>query len=113
MTSERSQRLRRDQVPAELHTAGRRVSAHLQEICGDAALVESDEALPIGTSVRLDVGLPGLRAPVELAGRVIRSATGEVRRHSLALLFSDPSPAAVARVEFYVSLLEAQTAPGN
>jgi hypothetical protein len=89
------------------------MSAHLQDICGDAALVESDEALPVGTSVRLDVDLPGLRAPVALPGRVIRAASGEVRRHALALLFSNPSPAAVARVEFYVSLLEGQATPGN
>lgn len=116
MTNERRKWPRREvDVPALLHAEGRTLTARLRDICRDAALLESDTLLDLGTAVGLDVTLPGLSSPMTLQGRVIRTAAGDVQAHALAVLFDDVPVGDAMRIDFFVALYEnergAQTSP--
>lgn len=108
MTQERRRTPRRDvDVPALLKLAERTLEVRLHDICRDAALVETDDAaLDVGAVVGLSLALPGLPLPIDLTGRVIRAAAGEVRARALAVLFDEVPPGDATRIDFFVALYD-------
>lgn len=112
MTHERRKTPRRAvDVPARLRLAGDVVDVRLHDICRDAALVEGNTPLDVGTRVELAVTLPGLATPIELAGHVIRSDVGDMHAHAFAVLFDDVSPGDATRIDFYVALYDERGSP--
>jgi hypothetical protein len=81
---------------------GRSFPGRLRDICRDAALVEVHEALPLDARVVLTVELPGA-GTVEVAGRVIRVTEGEGDARSMAILFTDATPAAATKIDLFLS----------
>lgn len=112
MTPERRKRPRRDvDVPARLHVDGRTLAARLRDICREAALVEADTPFDLGTQLGLTLTLPGLSTPIELRGRVIRAAPGEVHAHAMAVLFDEVPAGDGTRIDFFVALYDEQDEP--
>ncbi len=114
MTHERRRRPRREvDVQVRLSAAGRALDGHLHDVCRDAALVEADEALELEQVVELSVPLPGLGAPLDVRGRVIRVSPGDRRAHAMAVLFDDLPSGHAARIDFFVSLYDHEHAPAD
>jgi hypothetical protein len=89
-------------LPVRCMADGRSFPGRLRDICRDAALVEVHEALPLDARVVLTVDLPGA-GTVEVAGRVIRLTEGEGDARSMAVLFTDATPAAATRIDLFLS----------
>jgi hypothetical protein len=89
-------------LPVRCMADGRSFPGRLRDICRDAALVEVHEALPLDARVVLTVDLPGA-GTVEVAGRVIRVTEGEGDARSMAVLFTDATPAAATRIDLFLS----------
>jgi hypothetical protein len=89
-------------LPVRCMADGRSFPGRLRDICRDAALVEVHEALPLDARVVLTVELPGA-GTVEVAGRVIRVTEGEGDARSMAVLFTDATPAAATRIDLFLS----------
>lgn len=114
MTHERRKTPRRDvDVPAHLRLGEGTLDVRVHDICRDAALVEADSPVEVGTGVGLILALPGLSAPIELRGNVIRTAVGEKRAHALAVLFDDVPPGDATRIDFFVALHDERAAAGS
>jgi hypothetical protein len=90
------------ELPVRCRVEGRSFPARLRDICRDAALIEAHEAYPLETRMVLAIDLPGAGA-VEVAGRVIRLAEGEGDARGMAVLFTDATPAAVTRIDLFLS----------
>jgi PilZ domain len=93
-------------VPARLTVGGETFDALLHDVCRDAALVESDRELPLGTTVAMETTLPRVPGPVRATGSVIRIAGYGDGRHSVAILFDELEAASRMRVDLFVSELE-------
>jgi hypothetical protein len=93
-------------VPARLTVAGDTFDALLHDVCRDAALVESERELALGTQVAMETELPRVSGPVRAIGRVIRLAGYGDGRHSVAILFDELEPSSRMRVDLFVSELE-------
>lgn len=91
-------------VAARLTIGGAQHTGRLRDLCRDAALVEADRAWPLETEVTVAMELPGTGGPLEVSGRVIRLAPGEGGVTGLAILFTNVSPAAATRIDFFVAL---------
>lgn len=91
-------------VPIRIVDAGREHTARLCDICRDAALVECMESWPLDTELELKMGLPGVNEVIEARGRVIRVATSDQGAPAMALLFTDLTPLAGMRIDFFISL---------
>lgn len=78
----------------------------LHDVCRDAALVESDRELPLGTRVTMETTLPRVAGPVRAAGHVIRVAGYGDGRHNAAILFEELESASRMRIDLFVSELE-------
>ncbi|HEY7511753.1 MAG TPA: PilZ domain-containing protein [Vicinamibacteria bacterium] len=103
MTIERRKSPRKPaDLPVRCMADGRSFPGRLRDICRDAALVEVHEALPLDARVVLTVDLPGA-GTVEVAGRVIRVTEGEGDARSMAVLFTDATPAAATRIDLFLS----------
>ena len=93
-------------VPARLTVGGETIDALLHDVCRDAALVESERELALGTEVAVQTELPRVSGPVRATGRVIRIAGYGDGRHSVAILFDELETASRMRVDLFVSELE-------
>ncbi len=93
-------------VPARLTVAGETFEGLLHDVCRDAALVESERELALGTEVAIETELPRVAGPVRASGQVIRIAGYGDGRHSVAILFEELEPASRMRVDLFVSELE-------
>ncbi len=93
-------------VPARLTVGPNSFDALLHDVCRDAALVESDRDLPLGTLVKMETALPRVSGPVHATGQVIRVAGYGDGRHSAAILFDDLEPGSRMRIDLFVSELE-------
>jgi hypothetical protein len=91
------------EVPVRLTVAGSSFPGHLKDVCRDAVLVETHRSLPIDTEVTVAMALPGTRGPLEVGGRVIRVTPGEGDAQRLAILFTDVTPAAETRIDFFIA----------
>jgi hypothetical protein len=89
-------------LPVRCVVDGRSVPARLRDICRDAALVEAHETFPLETRMVLALELPGAGA-LEVAGRVIRLTEGEGDARGMAVLFTGATPAAVTRIDLFLS----------
>jgi len=91
------------EVPVRLTVAGHSFPGHLKDVCRDAALVETHRALPVDTGVALAMALPGTGGPLQVGGRVIRVTPGDGDAQRLAILFTDVTPAAETRIDFFIA----------
>ena len=79
-----------------LTAGGNAFPAYLKDLCRDAVLVETHQALPVDSQVAVAMALPGTGGPLEVGGRVIRVAPGDGDAHRVAILFTNVTPAAVS-----------------
>lgn len=93
-------------VPARLTVGPDTFDGLLHDVCRDAALVESERELPLGTAVTIETTLPRVAGSVRASGHVIRIAGYGDGRHSVAILFEDLEPSSRMRVDLFVSELE-------
>jgi len=91
------------EVPVRLTAGGNAFPGHLKDLCRDAVLVETHHALAIDASVAVAMALPGTGGPLEVGGRVIRVAPGEGDARRLAILFTNVTPAAETRIDFFIA----------
>jgi hypothetical protein len=91
-------------VPVRLTFGSDTSTGTLKDLCRDAALVESEHAAPLGSEVTLALALPGTGGPLQVGGRVVRLTPGEEGGHDLAVLFTEVSNAAEARIDFFITL---------
>jgi hypothetical protein len=104
MTDERrrSPRIVAD-VPARLTVGPDTFDGLLHDVCRDAALVECERELPLGTAVALTADLPRIAGTVQASGHVIRVAGYADGRHSAAILFEELTAAARMRIDLFLS----------
>jgi PilZ domain len=91
------------EVPVRLTAEGSAFPGHLKDLCRDAVLVETHQAFPVDARVAVAMALPGTGGPLEVEGRVIRVAPGDGDAHRLAILFTDVTPAAETRIDFFIA----------
>ena len=91
-------------VPVQITVDTERVMGQLKDICRDAALVEIPRSLPLGSEVAAALSLPGTGGPLEVVGKVVRVAPAEGGGQDTAILFTDVTPAAETRIDFFVAL---------
>src|SRR5262245_12121150 len=107
MTEERRKSPRYSvEIPVRLTARGASYPGRLRDVCRDAALVEVDRAWSLETPVALAMELPGTGGPLEVLGRVVRLVppTAPGAPHGIAVLFTDVSPAAATRIDFFIAL---------
>jgi hypothetical protein len=93
------------EVPVRLTARGASYPGRLRDICRDAALVEVDRPWSLETPVALAMELPGTGGPLEVLGRVVRLVPAQGGGpHGIAVLFTDVSPAAATRIDFFIAL---------
>jgi hypothetical protein len=97
-------------VPVRILDHGQEHQGRLRDICREAALFEASQSWPLESVLGLKMALPGVNEPIEVQGRVIRLASGEAGGQGVAILFTDVTPLAGMRIDFFVSL---QTDPGG
>ena len=90
-------------APVQLTAGGEAHPGILKDLCRDAVLVETHHALAIDASVAVAMALPGTGGPLEVGGRVIRVAPGEGDARRLAILFTNVTPAAETRIDFFIA----------
>jgi Tfp pilus assembly protein PilZ len=91
-------------VPALIFLGTERFMGQLKDICRDAALVETQRNLSLGTELALALALPGTGGPLQVAGKVVRVAPGEDSGQDVAVLFTNVTPHAETRIDFFVAL---------
>jgi PilZ domain-containing protein len=91
------------EVPVRLTAGGSAFPGHLKDLCRDAVLVETHQALAIDSHVSVAMALPGTGGPLEVGGRVIRVAPGDGDAHRVAILFTSVTPAAETRIDFFIA----------
>lgn len=96
-------------VEAQLALGAERFKGLLKDICRDAALLEVDRDVPVGSELAVVLELPGSEGPLQVVGTVVRQVQvpGE-QSQDVAVLFADMTPAAETRIDFFVAL---QTQP--
>jgi hypothetical protein len=82
--------------PARLHADDAVIEGRLVDLCREAAFLEVDRLLPVGTAVRVEMELPG-PAPLIVEGQVVRHGEGGV-----AVMFGPESPAAITRIDLFL-----------
>ncbi len=90
-------------VEAQLAHRAERFKGMLKDICRDAALVEVTRSLAQGDEVALALELPGAGGSLHVVGHVVRTAPGEHGGQDAAILFSDLTPAAETRIDFFIA----------
>jgi len=95
-------------VPARLSVGGEILMGRLRDVCRDAALAETQLSFAVDTEVVLAMELPGTGGPLQLRGRIARLAPGEQGGCGMAILFHDITPAAAARIDFFVAKQESE-----
>lgn len=96
-------------VPVQLTLDTERFNGVLHDICRDAALVEVQRGVPLGSRLALALLLPGTGGPLMVVGQVARLAPGEGAGQELAVLFTDVTTAAEARIDFFVALQDQES----
>jgi len=91
------------EVPVRLTANGASFPGHLKDVCRDAVLVETHRALPVDAEVSVAMALPGTGGPLEVGGRVVRVGHGEGDAHRVAILFTNVTPAAETRIDFFIA----------
>jgi hypothetical protein len=91
-------------VPVQIACGSERLSGLLMDLCRDAALIESATPIAVGTEVILAAELPGTGGPVQAVGKVVRLSPGPGGNHDMAVLFTDLSPAAETRIDYFIAL---------
>jgi hypothetical protein len=89
-------------VPVRVAAGSQESAGQLKDICRDAAFVEVDAPQSLESDVTLDLDLPG--GTLRVSGRVVRVAPEAGGRHGAAVLFTDLTPSAEARIGFFVAL---------
>ncbi len=90
-------------VPVRVTVEGRAHLGRLRDVCRDAALVETQGRWPLGTPVILAMELPGTEWPLQVSGTVIRMSAGEGDTTATAVVFTDLTPAAETRIDFFIA----------
>ena len=90
-------------VEAQVAHGAERFRGLLKDICRDAALVEVDRDIPVGSELALALELPGTGGPLHVVGTVVRLCAGE-HGQDVAILFTDVTPGAETRIDFFVAL---------
>jgi hypothetical protein len=88
-------------VPVHILDQGTEHQARLRDICRDAALVEAPQTWPLESELGLKMALPGINEVIEVKGRVIRL---EPSVNGIAILFTEVTPLAGMRIDFFVAL---------
>jgi hypothetical protein len=91
-------------VPLQVVAGGGQHPGRLRDICRDAALIDSAASWPLETELVLKMALPGISEAIEAKGRVIRHTSAESGRFGMAVLFTDITPIAALRIDFFVAL---------
>jgi hypothetical protein len=91
-------------VAVQIACGSERLTGLLKDLCRDAALIESASPIGLGSEVVLAAELPGTGGPVQAVGRVVRLSPATGGNHDLAVLFTDLSPAAETRIDYFISL---------
>lgn len=92
-------------VPLQLTVGSEVRPAILKDLCRDAGLVEVRQPVDLGSDVSMLLKLPGTGGPLQVGGQVVRIAPGaEDGAIELAVLFTNITPAAETRIEFFISL---------
>jgi Tfp pilus assembly protein PilZ len=97
-------------LEAQLALGAERFTGRLKDICRDAVLVEVTRSLAHGDEVALALELPGAGGPLQVVGHVVRIAPGEHGGQDAAILFSDLTPAAETRIDFFIGHQAQRTA---
>jgi hypothetical protein len=91
-------------VPVRVEAEGATLTGRLHDICRDAALVESPRSWPLGTPVTVAFELPGTGGPLLVSGTVARLAAAPDGMSGMAILFTQLTPAAETRIDFFFAL---------
>jgi uncharacterized protein (TIGR02266 family) len=111
----RVERRRGSRIPVELtvfvHAAAHFFQAETVDVSQGGMFLATDLALPVGTRVVLDFGLPGATEPLELEavvrwGRTEGDQLKTGAPRGLALAFQRVAPHAAARLEAYCKVRE-------
>lgn len=94
-------------APGRLRVAGGEHLGRVRDICRDAALVELDRTWPVETAVSLEMTLPRTEGAIVVAGRVVREIHLDGGMRGVAILFSEPDPLTLLKVDLF---LDSQTA---
>lgn len=90
-------------VPVRLGTGAASIEGHVHDICRDAVLVETGRVWPVDTELQLTMQLPDSKEPIAVKGRIVRIAeAADGAPRGLAVLFTDVTPAAVARIDLFL-----------
>ena len=103
MEERRKNRRFKVRVAAQVSHGAQRFRGLLKDICRDAALVEVDGDIPVGSELALALELPGTGEPLQIVGTVVRLVAGE-HGQDIAVLFADLTPGAETRIDFFVEL---------
>jgi hypothetical protein len=82
------------------------LTGQLRDLSVDAALLEAPESWPLGSTVELDLTLPGDPDHLHLQGEVIRHAVLENGGRGMAILFADMPPNAATRIDLFLARQE-------
>jgi Tfp pilus assembly protein PilZ len=94
-------------VPVQLTVGSEVHPAILKDLCRDAGLVEIRQPVELGREVSLLLKLPGTGGPLQVGGQVVRIAPGtEAGTIDIAVLFTNITPGAETRIEFFITLQE-------
>jgi len=90
-------------VPVRLGTGAASIEGHVHDICRDAVLVETGRVWPVDTELQLTMQLPDSKEPIAVKGRIVRIAeAADGAPRGLVVLFTDVTPAAVARIDLFL-----------
>jgi uncharacterized protein (TIGR02266 family) len=93
------------QMPVTVTSGPDTLTVLVRDISREAVFVNTEDAFPIGTEVTVTFGLPGKDGPLKVEGRVVRvAAIGSEGGPGMAIRFSELSPAAQVRLDFFISL---------
>ena len=65
--------------------------------------MESHQVFPLESQVAVALALPGTGGPLEVGGKVIRVAAGDGDARRFAILFTNVTPAAETRIDFFIA----------
>jgi hypothetical protein len=91
-------------VPVRIVDQGTEHTGRLRDICREAALVESARPWPLDAEVGLRMQLPGVTEVIDVQGRVIRLVANPGGDAAMAILFTEVTPLAGLRIDFFVAL---------
>jgi hypothetical protein len=91
-------------VEGRLYIQGGTFGVRLKDICAEAVLVETPQPCPLGANVILTAEILGGSGQVEIAGRIVRTATPDEGGPGAAILFTSLNPAAATQIDFFLEL---------